>query len=90
MSDQHAATALTAAAVIATILVARAAVLRQGDRRRVARVANLVRRRTAPRADKAASSAAGVADASSCAVREAEQYIHHCWRQLQTRADPSE
>jgi hypothetical protein len=90
MSDQHAATALTAAAVIATVLVARAVVLHQGDRRRVARAADLVRRRTTPRADKTASSAAVASDASSCAVREAEQYTHHCWQQLQTRADPSE
>ncbi|MGW7385549.1 hypothetical protein [Streptomyces sp. NPDC054794] len=90
MSDQHAATALTAAAVIATILVARAVALGQGDRRRVARAANHVRRRTAPRADKAASSAAAVSDAASCAVREAEQHVNHCWQQLQTSDDPSE
>lgn len=90
MSDQHAATALTAAAVIATILVARAVVLHQGDRRRAARAADLARPRTAFCADKAASSAAGASDAAACAVRAAEQHVHHCWQQLQTRADPSE
>ncbi|MFD5537719.1 hypothetical protein ACFWIJ_07665 [Streptomyces sp. NPDC127079] len=90
MSDQHAATALTAAAVIVTILVARAAILHQGDRKRIQRVTSLVRPRTAPRADRAASSAESLSDAASCAVREAEQHVHHCWQQLQTRADPSE
>ncbi|MER6408250.1 hypothetical protein ABT269_33150 [Streptomyces viridosporus] len=87
MSDQHAAAALTAAAVIATILVARAVVLHQGGRRRAA---HLVRRHTAPRAETAAPSAAALSDAASCAVREAEQHVHHCWQQLQTRADPPE
>ncbi|WP_146608289.1 hypothetical protein [Streptomyces sp. NTH33] len=91
MSDQHAAAALTAAAVIATILVARAAVLHQSGRERVARVAHPVRGRTTPRAEKVAPSAAALStDAASCAVREAEQHVHRCWQQLQTRVDPPE
>ncbi|MFD7705440.1 hypothetical protein [Streptomyces caelestis] len=90
MSDQHAATALTAAAVIAAILVARAVVLHQGGRRRVAREAHLVGGRTAPRADAAASSATTLSDAASCAVREAEQHVHRCWQQFRTRVDPPE
>ncbi|MEZ3182076.1 hypothetical protein KYY02_26435 [Streptomyces pimonensis] len=88
MSDQHAAAALTAAAIIATILVARAAVLHQSGRRRTAREARPVRAHTAPRTDEAASSAAVFSDAASCAVREAEQHVHHCWQQFRTRVDP--
>ncbi|GGQ27454.1 hypothetical protein GCM10010266_58490 [Streptomyces griseomycini] len=90
MSDQHAAATLTAAAVIAAILVARAVVLRQGDRRRVAREAHPVRGHTAPCTDEAASSAAALPDAASRAVREAEQHVHHCWQQFRTRVDPPE
>ncbi|MFI9255796.1 hypothetical protein [Streptomyces sp. NPDC053069] len=78
---------MTAAAVIATILVARAVVLHQGGRGRVARLAHPVRGHTAPRADE---TVAALSDAASCAVREAEQHVHHCWQQLQTRADPPE
>jgi hypothetical protein len=88
MSDQHAAAALTAAAVIAAILVARAVVLHQGSRRCAAREAHVVRGRTAPGADGATSSAAVLPDAASCVVREAEQHVHHCWQQLRTRVDP--
>ncbi|MER7486154.1 hypothetical protein ABTY20_09690 [Streptomyces sp. NPDC126497] len=90
MSDQHVAAALTAAAVIAAILVARTVVLHQGDRRRVAREANPVRGRAAPYADTVTSSAAALPDAASCAVREAEQHVHHCWQQFRTRVDPPE
>ncbi|MFF4961673.1 hypothetical protein [Streptomyces sp. NPDC001222] len=85
MSDQHAAAALTAAAVIATILIARAAVLHQGCRGHVARAAHSPRRRITSSADKAV-----LPDASSAAVREAEQHVQRCWQQLQTRADPPE
>ncbi|MEU7472051.1 hypothetical protein AB0A94_26595 [Streptomyces sp. NPDC044984] len=93
MSDQHAAATLTAAAVIATILVARAVVLRQDGRRRDAREAHLARGRTAPCADEnesASSPAAALRDAASCAVREAEQHVHACWQQFRTQANPPE
>lgn len=90
MSDQHAAAALTAAAVIATILVARAAVLHQGSRRRLAPVTRLVRGRIGPRAGKAASSAAPLPDDAFCVVREAEQHVRHCWQRLHTRTEPPE
>ncbi|MFH8800868.1 hypothetical protein ACH4F6_14900 [Streptomyces sp. NPDC017936] len=83
MSDQHAAVAITAAAVVATILVARAALLRRSGPGRVTRVA---RGRTAPRAGEAVPST----DAASWAVREAEQHVHRCWQQLRTRVDPPE
>ncbi|MFF3517763.1 hypothetical protein [Streptomyces sp. NPDC002573] len=85
MSDQHAAAALTAAAVIAAILIARAAVLHQGRRGHVARAARPPRHRVPSGADKAVRS-----DASSAAVREAEQHVQRCWQQLRTRADPPE
>ncbi|MFD5544905.1 histidine kinase [Streptomyces sp. NPDC127079] len=68
----------------------RAVVLHQGDRRSIQRVARLVRPRSAPPADRAASSAESLSDAASCAVREAEQHVHHGWQQLQPRTDPSE
>ncbi|WP_331719099.1 hypothetical protein OG985_48990 (plasmid) [Streptomyces sp. NBC_00289] len=86
MSDQHAATTLTAAAVIATTLVARA-VLHQGSRRPAARPP---RRRSTPRADQTAPYPAALSDDASYAVREAEQHVHHYWQQLRTRADPPE
>lgn len=89
MSDQHAAAALTAAAVIATILVARAVLLHQNDR--VAGCTYRVRGRATSYADKAAPSPAALSyDAAACAVREAEQHVYHCWQQLQTRVDPPE
>ncbi|MGW1958394.1 DUF4235 domain-containing protein [Streptomyces sp. NPDC001920] len=90
MSDQHAAAALTAAAVIAAILVARAAVLHQPGRAQRARAAHPPRRRTAPRADTAPPSPAKLSDDAFCTVREAEQHVHNCWQRLRTRVDPSE
>ncbi|MER6572230.1 hypothetical protein ABT288_40170 [Streptomyces sp. NPDC001093] len=89
MSDQHAAAALTAAAVIATILVARAAILHHSGRATWS--THRVRPRAASRAGKAAPSAGTPSDdAAASAVREAEQHVHHCWQQLQTRVDPPE
>jgi hypothetical protein len=92
MSDQHAAAALTAAAVIAAILVARAAILHQGDRTPRARTAHLPRRRSTPHADryKPPSPPAAFSDHASSAVREAEQHVRHCWQQLPSRVDPPE
>ncbi|MEU6770207.1 hypothetical protein [Streptomyces sp. NPDC046759] len=87
MSDQQAAVALTAAAVVAAILVARAAVVHQGVRGRVTGLAHPIRGHTSPSAEK---TVAALSNAASCAVREAEQHVHHCWQQLQTRADPPE
>jgi len=91
MSDQHAAAALTAAAVIAAILVARAAILHQGGRAQRARAARPPRQHSGtPRSDKASPSPATLSDDASCTVREAEQHVHNCWQQLQTRIDPPE
>ncbi|OQR65669.1 hypothetical protein B6E66_02335 [Streptomyces maremycinicus] len=91
MSDQHAATALTAAAVIVTILVARAAVLHQGSRGQAARPVRPPHRHTASGVGKGANApcAAALSDgADSLAVQEAEQHVHHYWQQLQAHADP--
>ncbi|MGW7824785.1 hypothetical protein ACWGLF_43675 [Streptomyces puniciscabiei] len=89
MSDRHAAAALTAAAVIATILVARAAILHHSGR--ATWFTHRVRGRAASRAGKAAPSAVALFDdAAARAVREAEQHVHHCWQQLQTRVDRPE
>ncbi|MEU2717984.1 hypothetical protein [Streptomyces sp. NPDC007205] len=93
MSDWHAAAALTAAAVIATIiatiLVARAVVLHESGR--VACPTHRARGRATSGPDKAALCAVALSDdAAAFAVREAEQHVHHCWQQLQTRVDPPE
>ncbi|MEU7102722.1 hypothetical protein AB0A66_30935 [Streptomyces longwoodensis] len=85
MSDQHAASAVTAAAAVALILVARAAILHQGRRHAGAR-AHV--RRGATRAAVAATVPDGAA--ADPAVREAERYVHQCWQQLRTRTDPPE
>ncbi|MFD7607652.1 hypothetical protein ACFWAN_45945 [Streptomyces mirabilis] len=90
MSDQHAATALTAAAVVTMILFARAAVVCQSGRGHAARIGHPPRRRTTPRDDRSAPSAEALSDAASCAVREAEHHVHRCWQQLQAPADPPE
>lgn len=84
------AAALTAAAVIAAILVARAAVLHQGGRTQRARARQPPRRRSTPHADKyeAPSSRAALSEDTTCAVREAEQHVRHCWQQLPSRVDP--
>ncbi|WP_405798733.1 hypothetical protein [Streptomyces longwoodensis] len=83
MSDQHAASAVTAAVAVALILVARAAILHQG-RRHAGTRAHV--RRGVTRAAVAVPDGA----AADPAVREAEQYVHHCWQQLRTRTDPPE
>lgn len=88
MSDQHAATAVTAAAVIVTILIARAAILHQDSRGDAARTARPPRRRSTP--GSAAPAPAALSDDASYTVREAEQHVHRCWQQLRTRADPTE
>ncbi|MGN5382498.1 hypothetical protein BIV25_20005 [Streptomyces sp. MUSC 14] len=89
MSEQHAAAALTAAAVIATILVARAAILHQSGRATWFGFTHRVHGRAASRAGKAVPSAVTLSDdATASVVREAEQHVHHCWQQLQTRVEP--
>lgn len=88
MSDQHAAAALTAAAVITSILVARAAILHQGHRRHAARPAHLPHRRTTGGTVPTATAPAD--DAATLAVRAAEKHVHLCWQQLHTHADPPE
>jgi hypothetical protein len=85
MSDQHAATAVTAAAVIATILVARAVVL-QGRRRHPTRVSRPRRGHMPPWAGHAPASS----DDAFLAVAEAEDHVHRCWQRLQQRARPPE
>jgi hypothetical protein len=77
MSDQHTATTLTAAAVIAAILVARVAA-RHADHARNVRP---LRRDRTP-------DAAPANDLVPPAVREAEQHVHRCWQRLQTQSDP--
>ncbi|MEU5274823.1 hypothetical protein AB0G87_00235 [Streptomyces asoensis] len=86
MSDQHAATALTAAAVIAAILIARATVLRQSSPRPTARTAQSRRHRDKPRTPTQLP-VAGSPDVARI-VREAERHVHRCWQQLGTRAEP--
>ncbi|MFF4250628.1 hypothetical protein ACFY1L_05385 [Streptomyces sp. NPDC001663] len=90
MSDQHTATALTAAAVTTMILFARAAVLHQGGRRHPARTGRPPRRRPTSGSDQPAPSAAGPSDAAACAVREAEHHVHRCWQHLDAHIDPPE
>ncbi|MFI1002803.1 hypothetical protein ACIP10_25805 [Streptomyces galbus] len=87
MSDQHVAAALTAAAVVAAVLVARAAVLHQGRRHAGARVRA---RRGVVRSTVPAPVTVPDDQAARSAVQEAEQYVQHCWQQLQARTDPPE
>ncbi|MEU6071461.1 hypothetical protein ABZ864_45260 [Streptomyces sp. NPDC047082] len=90
MSDQNAATSLTAAAVIALILIARATVLHH-SRDRAARTAYPRPHHTKPNADTTPTLAAAPPDdVALCAVREAEQYVHRCWQQFQAHTDPPE
>ena len=91
MADQPAAAAPTAAGVIAAILAARPPTPPQGGRAHPARAARPPRQHSGtPRSDKASPSPATLSDDASCAVREAEQHVHNCWQQLQTRIDPPE
>ncbi len=89
MSDQHAATTLTAAAVIAAILIARAAVL---HRTRSIGAPMLRRPHRVMRPGGATHRLAAVPfdEAAVRAVREAEQHVHRCWQQLETHTDPPE
>ncbi|MGW2938771.1 hypothetical protein ACWDA7_45085 [Streptomyces sp. NPDC001156] len=90
MSDQNAATALTAAAVVAVVLIARAAVLHHGRRARGA-VDGRPRHRTHPHAGTGPPFIAAPADdAAHPAVREAEKHVHRCWQQLHAPPDPTE
>ncbi|GGL60872.1 hypothetical protein GCM10010129_00520 [Streptomyces fumigatiscleroticus] len=86
MSDQHAATALTAAAVIAVILIVGAAVLRPDGRGRGARTLHPSRRDVMFHGGAAAPPDGG----APSAVREAEQHVHRCWQRLQAPTDPPE
>lgn len=87
MSDQHAATALTAAAVIAAILVARAAILHHDSRARVSRPDH---RCMGSLPNQTPTSPAALSHDASRAVHEAEQHVHRCWQQLRTRTEPPE
>ncbi|WP_327721847.1 hypothetical protein OG381_45445 [Streptomyces sp. NBC_00490] len=88
MSDQHAATTLTAAALITMILFARAALLHSGDRRHPARSGHPPRQRPTPRAEQPAPPAAAPPEPAARAVREAEHHVHRCWQQLDANIDP--
>ena len=82
MSDQHTADALTAAAVIASILIARITLLRHDTREDNTDPSH----QGATDADEPLTAV----DAACPAVREAEQHVHHCWQQLRASADPPE
>lgn len=92
MSAPHAIPALTAAAAIGIILTARwAATLRSGHRQG-ASAARPPWRRTAPDRHAAASTemppaATALAEARWEAVRQAEEHVHRCWRQLGAESD---
>lgn len=88
MSDQHAATALTAAAVIAAILIARAAVLQQDRRRHRTGSAELRQHAASPTPRTAPHPATACMETNS-AVREAEAHVRGCWQHLQTPGRPS-
>ncbi|MER6261182.1 hypothetical protein [Streptomyces sp. 900105245] len=90
MSDQQASAALTAAAVVAVVLVARAAVLHQGGRGPTARAVLRLRRRFATGTADAAPSSAGVADDAFIPVLEAEQHVYGYWQKVRTRSEPPE
>ena len=93
MSDQHAAAAVTAVAVIAAILVARATVLHQGRHRRGTGGAHRPSRphRHSPWGTGQAAPAAPAPSAPvTDAVREAEAHVHRCWQQLKNPANPLE
>ncbi|MFF8592274.1 hypothetical protein ACF061_12630 [Streptomyces sp. NPDC015220] len=91
MSEQHTATTLTVAAVIAMILIARAAVLHRGGRGRDTCPARPPRRRGTPSAVGTPPPSAGSSkDAASRVVREAEQHVRRCWQRLQAPSDPRE
>ena len=78
MSDQHAATTLTAAAVIAAILMAGAAARRHDGQGRTARTPR-------PRRDE---TAVPPYDPAPTVVREAERHVHQHWQRLRAYSDP--
>ncbi|MEU2557053.1 hypothetical protein ABZ589_36245 [Streptomyces sp. NPDC013313] len=90
MPHQHAATTLTAAAVIAAILFARAAVLYRTGRSHGAPFFRPPRRVTKPGSGTRRLAAVPSDEVASYAVREAEQHVHRCWQQLRPHTDPSE
>ncbi|SEC17851.1 hypothetical protein SAMN05216532_0697 [Streptomyces sp. 2231.1] len=90
MSDQQASTALMAAAVVAVVLVARAAVLHQGGLSPTARAVRRLRRRLTSGTVHGAPSAAGVPDDAFSPVLEAEQHVYGYWQQVRTRPEPPE
>ncbi|MFF3349729.1 hypothetical protein [Streptomyces sp. NPDC002779] len=87
MSDQHAATAVTAAAVIALILITRAAFL-HGGRRRTTYAPRPGRRGPRHPSEAATPVVTPPKGAAEAAVRDAEQHIQRCWQRLQAHTDP--
>lgn len=92
MSDQHAATIVTAAAIITMILFTRAAILHQGGLRHSTRTGRPPRTRPTSRAGQPESSgtAPGHTTSGDAIVREAEHHVHRCWQQLGAHSDPPE
>ncbi|MER6455967.1 hypothetical protein ABT270_25705 [Streptomyces sp900105245] len=88
MSDQHAATTLTAAAVVAAILIARTAILHCPGRSRGARMFGPYRRVKDSGIGIRRAAAVALPEEVTSAVREAEQYVHGCWQELQAHTDP--
>ncbi|MFG2267117.1 hypothetical protein [Streptomyces sp. NPDC048720] len=90
MPHQHAATTLTAAAVIAAILVARAALLHRTGRSRDVPVLRPSRRVMTSEAVTRRPAAVPSDDVVPFAVREAERHVHRTWQQMRAHPDPSE
>ncbi|MGW2831620.1 hypothetical protein [Streptomyces sp. NPDC001286] len=87
MSDQHAVTALTAA-VTATILIARAAILHRAPGETPPELAGRRAIRTAPPACQAPPSSGALSGDALRAVHEAEHHLHRCWQQRRQGAQP--
>ncbi|GGW56882.1 hypothetical protein GCM10010503_37650 [Streptomyces lucensis JCM 4490] len=88
MSDQHAATTLTAAAVVAAILIARAAILHHRGPSRGIRSVRPAHRVGESGVGMRRPAAALSGKAVPSPVREAERYVHRCWQELQVHNDP--
>ncbi|MFI8232691.1 hypothetical protein ACIGDI_28065 [Streptomyces sp. NPDC085900] len=87
MSDQHAATALTAA-VTATILIARAAILHRAPGETPPEPAGRRAIRTAPFGLPSPTVVGCAVGDALRAVHEAEHHVHRCWQQLRQGAQP--
>ncbi|MFD7976337.1 hypothetical protein [Streptomyces sp. NPDC059071] len=76
----------TAAAVVATVLIARAAVIHQGSRAH--RPEPFTRRAAAATGPHRLHTR--VPTTPFAPVREAERHVHRCWQHLRSRVDPPE